>query len=132
MINVGNVLCVHIHIHICVLLSLSLSLSLTLLSLIFFSLSLSLLPLSLSLSLSLSLCLFVCVSTVDEWACEKPRDLLQESVQSAQSPEVQGADDSASEITYGEVEQRLDQLQEHLNRLKPLPEPTLCSITFTL
>ncbi|XP_042566573.1 potassium voltage-gated channel subfamily H member 7 [Clupea harengus] len=54
----------------------------------------------------------------DEWACEKPRDLLQESVQSAQSPEVQGADDSASEITYGEVEQRLDQLQEHLNRLE--------------
>ncbi|KAL2081448.1 hypothetical protein ACEWY4_023301 [Coilia grayii] len=52
----------------------------------------------------------------DEWDCEKPRDFLQESA--VQSPDVQGADDSGSEITYGEVEQRLDQLQEHLNRLE--------------
>ncbi|XP_048095855.1 potassium voltage-gated channel subfamily H member 7 [Alosa alosa] len=52
---------------------------------------------------------------VDEWACEKPRDFLQEMVQ---SPDAQGADDSGSEITYGEVEHRLDQLQEHLNRLE--------------
>ncbi|XP_067083954.1 potassium voltage-gated channel subfamily H member 7-like [Osmerus mordax] len=51
----------------------------------------------------------------DEWACEKPTDLLDES---AQSQGEQGEDDSASEITYGEVEQRLDQLQEHLNRLE--------------
>lgn len=49
----------------------------------------------------------------DKWACEKPTDYLDES---AQSQGEQGEDDSASEITYGEVEQRLDQLQEHLNR----------------
>uniref|UniRef100_A0AAY4BG01 Potassium voltage-gated channel subfamily H member 7 n=1 Tax=Denticeps clupeoides TaxID=299321 RepID=A0AAY4BG01_9TELE len=47
----------------------------------------------------------------DEWAYEKPRDFLGE-------PDQGESRDSASEITYGEVEQRLDQLQEHLNRLE--------------
>ncbi|KAK6310112.1 hypothetical protein J4Q44_G00199930 [Coregonus suidteri] len=49
----------------------------------------------------------------DKWDCEKPRDYLDES---AQLQDLRGEDDAASEITYGEVEQRLDQLQEHLNR----------------
>lgn len=36
--------------------------------------------------------------------------------ESAQFQELREDDNSASEITYGEVEQRLGQLQEHLNR----------------
>ncbi|XP_010889176.1 potassium voltage-gated channel subfamily H member 7 isoform X2 [Esox lucius] len=51
----------------------------------------------------------------DKWTCEKPRDHLDES---AHLQDLRGEDDNASEITYGEVEQRLDQLQEHLNRLE--------------
>ncbi|XP_033842314.1 potassium voltage-gated channel subfamily H member 7-like [Periophthalmus magnuspinnatus] len=52
----------------------------------------------------------------DKWSCKKPTDYLHES---AQFPELRGEDESsASEITYGEVEQRLGQLQEHLNRLE--------------
>lgn len=49
----------------------------------------------------------------DKWACKKPTDFLDES---AQFQELREDDNSASEITYGEVEQRLGQLQEHLNR----------------
>ena len=49
----------------------------------------------------------------DKWVCEKPRDYLDES---AQLQDLRGEDGDASEITYGEVEQRLDQLEEHLNR----------------
>uniref|UniRef100_A0A8C7D016 Potassium voltage-gated channel subfamily H member 7 n=1 Tax=Oncorhynchus kisutch TaxID=8019 RepID=A0A8C7D016_ONCKI len=51
----------------------------------------------------------------DKWDCEKPQDYLDES---AQLQDLRGEDDDTSEITYGEVEQRLDQLQEHLNRLE--------------
>uniref|UniRef100_UPI003AAF5DB7 voltage-gated inwardly rectifying potassium channel KCNH7-like n=1 Tax=Centroberyx gerrardi TaxID=166262 RepID=UPI003AAF5DB7 len=51
----------------------------------------------------------------DKWACKKPTDYLDES---AQLQDLRGEDNSASEITYGEVEQRLGQLQEHLNRLE--------------
>ncbi|XP_073329823.1 voltage-gated inwardly rectifying potassium channel KCNH7-like [Pagrus major] len=51
----------------------------------------------------------------DKWACKKPTDFLDES---AQFQELREDDNSASEITYGEVEQRLGQLQEHLNRLE--------------
>uniref|UniRef100_A0A8C7MQD9 Potassium voltage-gated channel subfamily H member 7 n=1 Tax=Oncorhynchus kisutch TaxID=8019 RepID=A0A8C7MQD9_ONCKI len=51
----------------------------------------------------------------DKWVCEKPRDYLDES---AQLQDLRGEDGDASEITYGEVEQRLDQLEEHLNRLE--------------
>ncbi|KAK7938503.1 hypothetical protein WMY93_001829 [Mugilogobius chulae] len=52
----------------------------------------------------------------DKWSCNKPTDYLDES---AQFPDLRGEDESsASEITYGEVEQRLGQLQEHLNRLE--------------
>lgn len=49
----------------------------------------------------------------DKWACKKPTDFLDES---AQFQDMREDDNSASEITYGEVEQRLGQLQEHLNR----------------
>lgn len=58
----------------------------------------------------------------DKWSCKKPTDYLDESA--AQLGELRdggggGEDDSsASEITYGEVEQRLGQLQDHLNRLE--------------
>ncbi|XP_042350596.1 potassium voltage-gated channel subfamily H member 7-like [Plectropomus leopardus] len=51
----------------------------------------------------------------DKWACKKPADYLDES---AQFQDLREDDNSASEITYGEVEQRLGQLQEHLNRLE--------------
>ncbi|XP_054888072.1 potassium voltage-gated channel subfamily H member 7-like [Poeciliopsis prolifica] len=51
----------------------------------------------------------------DKWACKKPEDYLDES---AQIQDLREEDNSASEITYGEVEQRLGQLQEHLNRLE--------------
>ncbi|XP_040912372.1 potassium voltage-gated channel subfamily H member 7-like [Toxotes jaculatrix] len=51
----------------------------------------------------------------DKWACKKPTDYLDES---AQFQDLREDDNSASEITYGEVEQRLGQLQEHLNRLE--------------
>lgn len=49
----------------------------------------------------------------DKWACKKPADYPDES---AQFQDLREDDNSASEITYGEVEQRLGQLQEHLNR----------------
>lgn len=49
----------------------------------------------------------------DKWVCKKPTDYLDES---AQFQDLREDDNSASEITYGEVEQRLGQLQEHLNR----------------
>ncbi|KAM9710190.1 voltage-gated inwardly rectifying potassium channel KCNH7 isoform 2-T2 [Menidia menidia] len=51
----------------------------------------------------------------DKWSCNKPTDYLDES---AQFQNLREDDNSASEITYGEVEQRLGQLQEHLNRLE--------------
>ncbi|XP_047457799.1 potassium voltage-gated channel subfamily H member 7-like [Mugil cephalus] len=51
----------------------------------------------------------------DKWTCKKPADYLDES---AQFQDLREDDNSASEITYGEVEQRLGQLQEHLNRLE--------------
>ncbi|KAL3970012.1 proto-oncogene serine/threonine-protein kinase Pim-1 [Sarotherodon galilaeus] len=51
----------------------------------------------------------------DKWACKKPTDYLDES---AQFQDLREDDNSASEITYGEVEQRLGQLQDHLNRLE--------------
>uniref|UniRef100_A0A6Q2XZ95 Cyclic nucleotide-binding domain-containing protein n=1 Tax=Esox lucius TaxID=8010 RepID=A0A6Q2XZ95_ESOLU len=72
----------------------------------------------LSLVLSYKGCVFPLPVTDlcnDKWTCEKPRDHLDES---AHLQDLRGEDDNASEITYGEVEQRLDQLQEHLNRLE--------------
>ncbi|KAJ8350709.1 hypothetical protein SKAU_G00258390 [Synaphobranchus kaupii] len=52
----------------------------------------------------------------EEWASEKqPRRYLDES---AQSQLMKALDETESETTYGEVEHRLDLLQEHLNRLE--------------
>ncbi|KAK2839745.1 hypothetical protein Q5P01_013485 [Channa striata] len=51
----------------------------------------------------------------DKWACKKPTDYLDES---AQLQNLREDENSTSEITYGEVEQRLGQLQEHLSRLE--------------
>uniref|UniRef100_A0A3P9JW10 Potassium voltage-gated channel subfamily H member 7 n=1 Tax=Oryzias latipes TaxID=8090 RepID=A0A3P9JW10_ORYLA len=51
----------------------------------------------------------------DKWACKKPADYLDES---AHFQDLREYENSASEVTYGEVEQRLGQLQDHLNRLE--------------
>uniref|UniRef100_A0A8C7MM84 Potassium voltage-gated channel subfamily H member 7 n=1 Tax=Oncorhynchus kisutch TaxID=8019 RepID=A0A8C7MM84_ONCKI len=51
-----------------------------------------------------------------EWGCVRPRGVLEESAQDSRSGVVE--EDSEPDITYGEVEQRLDLLQEHLNRLE--------------
>uniref|UniRef100_A0A3Q4MT83 Potassium voltage-gated channel subfamily H member 7 n=1 Tax=Neolamprologus brichardi TaxID=32507 RepID=A0A3Q4MT83_NEOBR len=59
--------------------------------------------------------LFILDLCCDKWACKKPTDYLDES---AQFQDLREDDNSASEITYGEVEQRLGQLQDHLNRLE--------------
>ncbi|XP_077055588.1 voltage-gated inwardly rectifying potassium channel KCNH7 isoform X6 [Siphateles boraxobius] len=48
---------------------------------------------------------------VEEWPCGNADD-------SAKSQDREGGDDSESDITFGEMEQRLDLLQEHLNRLE--------------
>uniref|UniRef100_A0AAZ3R2S4 Potassium voltage-gated channel subfamily H member 7 n=1 Tax=Oncorhynchus tshawytscha TaxID=74940 RepID=A0AAZ3R2S4_ONCTS len=52
----------------------------------------------------------------EEWGCVRPREVLEESAQDSRSGVVE--EDSEPDITYGEVEQRLDLLQEHLNRLE--------------
>ncbi|KAM3857131.1 voltage-gated inwardly rectifying potassium channel KCNH7-like [Diretmus argenteus] len=52
----------------------------------------------------------------EEWGCERPREGVEESAQCQQPPA--GEEDSDTDLTYGEVEQRLDLLQEHLNRLE--------------
>ncbi|XP_029386667.1 voltage-gated inwardly rectifying potassium channel KCNH7 [Echeneis naucrates] len=51
----------------------------------------------------------------DKWACKKPAHYLDES---AHFQDLREDNNSPSEITYGEVDQRLGQLQEHLNRLE--------------
>ncbi|XP_067315237.1 potassium voltage-gated channel subfamily H member 7 isoform X7 [Pseudorasbora parva] len=48
---------------------------------------------------------------VEEWPCGNADD-------SAKSQDREGGDDCESDITFGEMEQRLDLLQEHLNRLE--------------
>ncbi|XP_042581435.1 potassium voltage-gated channel subfamily H member 7-like isoform X2 [Cyprinus carpio] len=48
---------------------------------------------------------------VEEWPCGNADD-------SAKSQDREGDDDCESDITFGEMEQRLDLLQEHLNRLE--------------
>ncbi|CAJ1087628.1 potassium voltage-gated channel subfamily H member 7-like isoform X2 [Xyrichtys novacula] len=49
----------------------------------------------------------------EEW---RPDEAAEESAQCQETPA--GEDDSDSDLTYGEVEQRLDLLQQHLNRLE--------------
>ncbi|XP_059427512.1 potassium voltage-gated channel subfamily H member 7-like isoform X2 [Carassius carassius] len=48
---------------------------------------------------------------VEEWPCGNADD-------SAKSQDREGDDDCETDITFGEMEQRLDLLQEHLNRLE--------------
>uniref|UniRef100_A0A3Q0SUV9 Potassium voltage-gated channel subfamily H member 7 n=1 Tax=Amphilophus citrinellus TaxID=61819 RepID=A0A3Q0SUV9_AMPCI len=52
----------------------------------------------------------------DKWVCQRPSEGAEESIQCQETPA--GEDDSDTELTYGEVEQRLDLLQQHLNRLE--------------
>ncbi|KAG7466900.1 hypothetical protein MATL_G00147270 [Megalops atlanticus] len=51
----------------------------------------------------------------EEWTRGRSRDILDEL---AFSRVTKAAEETESEITYGEVEHRLDRLQEHLNRLE--------------
>ncbi|XP_008276262.1 potassium voltage-gated channel subfamily H member 7-like [Stegastes partitus] len=53
---------------------------------------------------------------VDEWVHQRPGDGVEESAQCQETPA--GEEDSDTDLTYGEVEQRLDLLQQHLNRLE--------------
>lgn len=50
----------------------------------------------------------------DEWVRQRPSEGVEESAPCREAPA--GEDDSDTELTYGEVEQRLDLLQQHLNR----------------
>ncbi|XP_053170328.1 potassium voltage-gated channel subfamily H member 7 [Scomber japonicus] len=52
----------------------------------------------------------------DEWVRQRPSEGVEESAPCREAPA--GEDDSDTELTYGEVEQRLDLLQQHLNRLE--------------
>ncbi|XP_054864692.1 potassium voltage-gated channel subfamily H member 7-like [Amphiprion ocellaris] len=53
---------------------------------------------------------------VDEWVHQHPGDSMEELAQCQETPA--GEEDSDTDLTYGEVEQRLDLLQQHLNRLE--------------
>ncbi|XP_019960056.2 voltage-gated inwardly rectifying potassium channel KCNH7 isoform X2 [Paralichthys olivaceus] len=52
----------------------------------------------------------------EEWVRQRPRENAEEPAQCQETPA--GEDDSDTDLTYGEVEQRLDLLQQHLNRLE--------------
>nr|XP_040044669.1 potassium voltage-gated channel subfamily H member 7-like isoform X1 [Gasterosteus aculeatus aculeatus] len=52
----------------------------------------------------------------DEWGRQRPGEGAEESARCRGTPA--GEDDSDADLTYGEVEQRLDLLQQHLNRLE--------------
>uniref|UniRef100_A0A7N6BHB7 Cyclic nucleotide-binding domain-containing protein n=1 Tax=Anabas testudineus TaxID=64144 RepID=A0A7N6BHB7_ANATE len=52
----------------------------------------------------------------DEWVREQPGEGAEDPAQCQETPA--GEDDSDTDLTYGEVEQRLDLLQQHLNRLE--------------
>ncbi|XP_047191773.1 potassium voltage-gated channel subfamily H member 7 isoform X2 [Scophthalmus maximus] len=51
-----------------------------------------------------------------EWVRQRPGDHAAESTRCRET--AAGEDDSDTDLTYGEVEQRLDLLQQHLNRLE--------------
>ncbi|KAL4656614.1 potassium voltage-gated channel subfamily H member 7-like [Arapaima gigas] len=51
----------------------------------------------------------------EQWAVQKSKEQIEESTQ---PQDTQGVAEAESEITYAEVEHRLDLLQEHLNRLE--------------
>lgn len=50
----------------------------------------------------------------DEWVRQRPSNSAEETARCQETPA--GEDDSDTDLTYGEVEQRLDLLQQHLNR----------------
>lgn len=50
----------------------------------------------------------------DKWVRQHPGEAAEESAHCQETPARE--DDSDTELTYGEVEQRLDLLQQHLNR----------------
>ncbi|XP_041637644.1 potassium voltage-gated channel subfamily H member 7 isoform X4 [Cheilinus undulatus] len=52
----------------------------------------------------------------EEWVRQRPDEAVEESPQCQETPG--GEEDSDTDLTYGEVEQRLDLLQQHLNRLE--------------
>uniref|UniRef100_UPI0037E71478 voltage-gated inwardly rectifying potassium channel KCNH7-like n=1 Tax=Semicossyphus pulcher TaxID=241346 RepID=UPI0037E71478 len=52
----------------------------------------------------------------EEWARQRPDEAAEETTPCQETPA--GEDDSDTDLTYGEVEQRLDLLQQHLNRLE--------------
>uniref|UniRef100_A0A3Q2ZEV7 Potassium channel, voltage gated eag related subfamily H, member 7 n=1 Tax=Kryptolebias marmoratus TaxID=37003 RepID=A0A3Q2ZEV7_KRYMA len=52
----------------------------------------------------------------EDWVRQHPSEAPDESAQCREMPA--GEDDSDTDLTYGEVEQRLDLLQQHLNRLE--------------
>ncbi|XP_029023185.1 potassium voltage-gated channel subfamily H member 7-like isoform X2 [Betta splendens] len=52
----------------------------------------------------------------DEWARQHPGEAAGDPAPCRETPA--GEDDSDTDLTYGEVEQRLDLLQQHLNRLE--------------
>ncbi|XP_016533681.1 potassium voltage-gated channel subfamily H member 7-like isoform X2 [Poecilia formosa] len=52
----------------------------------------------------------------EDWV--QPHPGVAAAVESAQNRDMAGEDDSDTDLTYGEVEQRLDLLQQHLNRLE--------------
>lgn len=59
----------------------------------------------------------VCVSAelrAEDWVAQRPGEAPDVSARCREAPA--GEDDSDTELTYGEVEQRLDLLQQHLNR----------------
>lgn len=72
---------------------------------------------------SSELCLFVTERSLsvpselptEEWAQPRPSEGAEEPARRQQTAAAR-EDDSDTELTYGEVEQRLDLLQQHLNR----------------
>ncbi|MGH0136669.1 UNVERIFIED_CONTAM: hypothetical protein FKN15_062132 [Acipenser sinensis] len=56
--------------------------------------------------------------TAGEWERKKPKEYPDESAQSALSQVARGLSETESDIMYGEVEHRLDLLQEQLHRLE--------------
>ncbi|XP_054864584.1 potassium voltage-gated channel subfamily H member 7-like, partial [Amphiprion ocellaris] len=61
-------------------------------------------------------CFYLPELHVDEWVHQHPGDSVEELAQCQETPA--GEEDSDTDLTYGEVEQRLDLLQQHLNRLE--------------
>ncbi|CAL8289751.1 unnamed protein product [Lota lota] len=52
----------------------------------------------------------------EDWECQRSREGVARCAQGQEPPA--GEEDSDTDLTYGEVEHRLDLLQEHLNRLE--------------